>query len=37
MNINTNEVLTALAAGLVVGIVLGFLAKSWPESGIGTV
>jgi len=37
MNLNTNEILTALAAGLVVGVVLGFLAKQWPESGIGTV
>lgn len=37
MNLNTNEILMALAAGLLTGVILGFVAKQWPTSGIGTV
>jgi len=37
MNLNTNELMISLAAGILAGIVLGLISKHWPEAGIGIV
>lgn len=30
-----DEILAALAAGIVAGIILSFVSKTWPDSGLG--
>ena len=37
MNLNTNELLAALAAGLIAGVILAFIEKQWPASHVGRV